>query len=113
MGLLQWCVAATSGAPFPSANNVTPAKRGGRPNWSEKCSRPGEKNSSVVELRRRKRRRSVVRRRRIVSVLLMIVEYDDVDEYDVSLVLVLVVLEEQKREAPNPTPSPSLHVFAN
>lgn len=104
---------------MPNANNVTPAKRGGRPSWSEKCSRPGEKNSSVVEFRRRKRRRSVVRRRRIVSVFLSIVAYDDDDDVVwVSLVddgelVVLRDLEEQNRVAPNPTPSPSLHVFAN
>ena len=41
-------VAATSGAPFPRAKSVTPAKRGGRPKWRENSSRPGEKNFVFV-----------------------------------------------------------------
>ncbi|KAL7472675.1 hypothetical protein ACHAXS_013682 [Conticribra weissflogii] len=41
-------VAETSAAPFPSANRVTPANRGGSPNLSENISKLGEKYSSAV-----------------------------------------------------------------
>lgn len=47
---IAFIVAATSGAPFPNASNVTPANLGGKPNFKENNSNPGEKNSSVVEL---------------------------------------------------------------
>ena len=36
---MAFIVALTSAAPFPSANNVTPANRGGNPNFTENISR--------------------------------------------------------------------------
>ena len=50
---MAFIVALTSAAPFPSANNVTPANRGGNPNFTENISSDGLKYSSAVLPNRR------------------------------------------------------------
>ena len=50
---MAFIVALTSAAPFPSANRVTPANRGGNPNFTENISSDGLKYSSAVLPNRR------------------------------------------------------------
>jgi len=45
---MAFMVALTSAVPFPSANNVTPANLGGKPNFTENISSDELKYSSAV-----------------------------------------------------------------
>ncbi len=109
---------------------MTPAKRGGRPKWRENSSRPGEKNSSVVEFRRRKRRRSVrerrIKRRMFCWFWLMSLLYGELIDDGVLLIVSLLLasatsplfapiesLVPVQNKLGNRMPSPSLHSLAN